>query len=148
MVTLLSSKAFVDYTSSGLENPLSFLILALFYYYYFTKDFNVKTFTTVCLISALAAFNRMDTIIFYVFPLMYFGYQTHKKNKASFNTILKKAVLGFTPFITWLLFSLIYYGFIFPNTAYAKLHTGIESKSFRHFSNINFFLRVTPLSVV
>ena len=28
---LISSKAFVDYTSSGLENPLSYLLLALFY---------------------------------------------------------------------------------------------------------------------
>ena len=28
---LLSSKAFVDYTSSGLEYPLSFLLLCVFY---------------------------------------------------------------------------------------------------------------------
>jgi len=35
--------------------------------------------------------------------------------------------LGFLPFVLWELFSLIYYGFLFPNTAYAKLNTGISS---------------------
>jgi len=35
------------------------------------------------------------------------------------------AVLGFAPFFLWSAFSLVYYGFIFPNTAYAKLNTGL-----------------------
>ncbi|MCJ7799731.1 MAG: hypothetical protein MUP33_08230, partial [Polaromonas sp.] len=33
--------------------------------------------------------------------------------------------LGFSPFILWEGFTLFYYGFLFPNTAYAKLNTGI-----------------------
>jgi arabinofuranosyltransferase len=37
------------------------------------------------------------------------------------------AALGFLPFVFWELFSLLYYGFPFPNTAYAKLGTGISS---------------------
>ncbi|MFH1051257.1 MAG: hypothetical protein V1779_10070, partial [bacterium] len=32
---------------------------------------------------------------------------------------------GFIPFILWEIFSVIYYGFPFPNTYYAKLNTGI-----------------------
>jgi arabinofuranosyltransferase len=35
------------------------------------------------------------------------------------------AALGMAPFILWELFALFYYGFPFPNTAYAKLNTGI-----------------------
>ena len=35
------------------------------------------------------------------------------------------AALGFAPLLLWLAFSLFYYGFPFPNTAYAKLATGI-----------------------
>ena len=31
------------------------------------------------------------------------------------------------PFVTWEILSIIYYGFPFPNTAYAKLHTGIPA---------------------
>src|SRR5262249_30980304 len=37
--------------------------------------------------------------------------------------------LGFAPFLLWELFSLLYYGFPFPNTAYAKLHTGIAERT-------------------
>ena len=36
-------------------------------------------------------------------------------------------VIGFVPFFIWELFSLFYYGFPFPNTAYAKLNTGIAA---------------------
>src|SRR5204863_5777359 len=35
--------------------------------------------------------------------------------------------LGAVPLILWHLFALAYYGFPFPNTAYAKLGTGIPS---------------------
>ena len=37
------------------------------------------------------------------------------------------ALLGLTPLLAWEIFSVIYYGFPLPNTAYAKLGTGIES---------------------
>jgi arabinofuranosyltransferase len=36
-----------------------------------------------------------------------------------------KGIFATTPLLAWLAFSLIYYGFIFPNTYYAKLNTGI-----------------------
>ena len=35
--------------------------------------------------------------------------------------------LGSVPLVLWHLFALIYYGFLFPNTAYAKLGTGLSS---------------------
>ena len=35
-------------------------------------------------------------------------------------------IAGFLPFILWEGFSLIYYGFLFPNTAYAKLSSGVH----------------------
>ena len=34
----LSSKAFMDYTTSGLENPLSYLLAALFLVSYFGEE--------------------------------------------------------------------------------------------------------------
>jgi arabinofuranosyltransferase len=36
-------------------------------------------------------------------------------------------VIGGLPLVAWELFSVVYYGFPFPNTAYAKLSTGIPS---------------------
>ena len=37
---------------------------------------------------------------------------------------LKTLLLGLMPLILWELFSLFYYGFLFPNSAYAKAFTG------------------------
>src|SRR5262249_28217548 len=39
--------------------------------------------------------------------------------------VLRSMALGQLPFLTWEMFSIIYYGFPFPNTAYAKLNLGI-----------------------
>ena len=59
----------------------------------------------------------MDIILLYL-PILIYG---------SFLIRSWKGVLvvfaGFTPFFLWEIFSLIYYGFPFPNTAYAKLNT-------------------------
>jgi arabinofuranosyltransferase len=38
---------------------------------------------------------------------------------------LGAVALGFLPFLIWELFSVVYYGFPFPNTAYAKLGNGV-----------------------
>ena len=39
----------------------------------------------------------------------------------------RAALVGMLPAVLWTLFSLVYYGFPFPNTAYAKLGMGIDS---------------------
>jgi arabinofuranosyltransferase len=77
---LILSVSFVDFSTSGLENPLTHLLLPLFF---------------------LVAM-RVD-------KLRGLGAMT----------------LGLVPFALWAVFSLFYYGFLFPNTAYAKLQTGV-----------------------
>jgi len=57
---------------------------------------------------------------------------------------------GFLPFVAWEVFSIVYYGFPFPNTAYAKLHTGIPAldlarQGLYYFANS---LRMDPLTVI
>src|SRR6185369_11932209 len=69
---LLSSKALIDYTSSGLEYPLSYFLLALFYVRYLERRFDtpspqeLRFFT---LVAALAFVNRSDTALLFVIPL-------------------------------------------------------------------------------
>ena len=70
---------------------------------------------------ALGTLNRMDTILIFM-PALAWGLYRLRTLKA-----LAHAALGFTPFVLWLLFSLIYYGFFFPNTAYAKLNINASS---------------------
>lgn len=57
-------------------------------------------------------------MLFYLPTLIYGGFLGKKQGFLKTAGIL---ILGFSPFILWEFFSLIYFGFPFPNTAYAKL---------------------------
>ena len=122
LVLLISSKAFVDYSTSGLENPLTHLLAAGFLIVYLRREFTAKTIFYLSLLAGLAAFNRMDTVLFYL-PALAYSLLKLKGRKALW------AILGgFVPFLLWELFSLLYYGFPFPNSAYAKLAAGLGSR--------------------
>ncbi|MCX8064724.1 MAG: hypothetical protein N3G21_06070 [Candidatus Hydrogenedentes bacterium] len=120
---LAFSRCFVDYSTSGLENPLTYLILSIFLLAYFRmKDSPLRIFI-LSLFASLSAFNRLDTLLLYI-PALSFEWMTS-------NGKLRNLVyigLGFLPLICWECFSLIYYGFLFPNTAYAKLNNFVERK--------------------
>ena len=116
---LLSSRAFIDFSTSGLENPLTHAILVLFLAIYLRGNIEQKTLFWMCLLAALGTLNRMDTILFFAPPLVYAAWKTRDLKECCLS------MAGFTPLILWEMFSLFYYGFLFPNTAYAKLNTGI-----------------------
>ncbi len=120
LAALISSKAFVDYSTSGLENSLTHLLLVVFVWVYFSKVWNPRTFFYLTMVAALAALNRMDTILFYLPALMWVGLALPKKQ------LLIRFAIGMLPFLLWLLFSIVYYGYPFPNTAYAKLGVDIS----------------------
>lgn len=119
---LFFSKAYIDFSTSGLENPATHLLLAVFLWLFLYKNDiqNQKEIFFLALIAGLTTLNRMDTVLFFIPALIIIFWQ----NK-SWKT-LRAILLGFSPFILWELFSIIYYGFPFPNTAYAKLHTGLN----------------------
>ena len=114
---LVCSKAFVDYSTSGLENPLTHLLLAVFYAVYHRSG--PRTVLWLSLLAALGAVNRLDAMVFFGPSLAYALWQ-----RRSVATLLDCGS-GMMPLALWLLFSLFYYGFPFPNTAYAKLATGV-----------------------
>jgi arabinofuranosyltransferase len=118
---LIFSKAFIDYSTSGLENPLTHLLILIFLYIFLEKDHDLKIGFWLFFIASLVTFNRMDTFLILIPALAMILYE----NKSI--KMLFYAALGFLPFVFWELFSLLYYGFPFPNTAYAKLGTGISS---------------------
>ncbi|MCD4674001.1 MAG: hypothetical protein K8R77_15165 [Anaerolineaceae bacterium] len=124
--TLAMSNAFVDYSTSGLENPLSHLLMVVFLVVYFKKQPTLRKLFWLSLIASLAAVNRSDLLLVYIPALVYSWWQV--RGWRSFGV----AALGQLPLIGWEVFSLVYYGFLFPNTAYAKLNTGIATgESFR-----------------
>jgi arabinofuranosyltransferase len=134
-VTMLAlSKAFVDFSTSGLENPLSHLLLGAFAWIYLTPA-RLPAFLarrpvfTLALVAGLAVLNRQDTGLVVLPGLVHVAVRSTRER--GLRATLAELGLGFAPFGAWLCFSLFYYGFPFPNTAYAKLSTGIEGSRLR-----------------
>lgn len=119
LFALTLSRAFVDYSTSGLENPLTHLLYAAFLVVFFRRPGQMSL---LALLASLAAVNRIDTVLLYV-PVLVFAAATDGRARAA-----AAMVSGFLPFIAWEVFAVLYYGFPFPNTAYAKLfETGVST---------------------
>jgi len=117
------SKPFMEYSTSGFENPLTHLILAVFLLVYIKSrnNFDFKTLFLLSLITALGVVNRLDTLVLFL-PCLVFAFLKLPKIKG-----LYIVSIGLLPAIAWKGFSLFYYGFLVPNTAYAKvMNTGIS----------------------
>lgn len=120
IAALVLSKSFVDYSTSGMENPLTHLLLVLFFIVFFSHERHTpRTVFLAALAVALLMVNRMDTVLL-VGPALAWMLLRSLRLKT-----LLAAALGFMPFLAWEVFSLFYYGFPFPNTAYAKLNTDV-----------------------
>lgn len=119
---LVLSNAFMDYSTSGLENPASHMIVLLFTlgYLKWRDQLSHKQILTLALLASLLTLNRMDLLLLCLPALLDIALTTETVRR------LRPLIAGFTPFILWELFSIIYYGFPFPNTYYAKLNTGIS----------------------
>lgn len=111
---LLASRSFIDYSSSGLENPLSHFLIVIFAYFLLYSSHSKKTLILSLLTSALFL-TRPDAILLIAPALLIHLWQT--KNWPA-------AFLGALPAILWICFSLFYYGAPVPNTAIAKVATG------------------------
>ena len=119
---LCSSKAFIDFSTSGLENPLSHLLLALFAAQYFSARCDRRALVLLSFAASLATCTRIDAMLLYVPPLVATAWRLRTASA------LAALAAGFAPLALWELFSLCYYGFLFPNTAYGKLNTHCEHR--------------------
>lgn len=107
------SKAFLDYSTSGLENPLTHALLALFWWVRWRHPDDRPAATALA--SSLLAITRPDTVLL-VAPAVAMAVAQHRSSRW-----LARFALGLLPLFTWELFSLAYYGAFVPNTAHAKL---------------------------
>ena len=123
LTILVASKSFIDYSTSGLENPLTHLLIVLFVLVFFQYQQSKRYLLWLSLLGSMMILNRMDTVLLFLPALIYAWYRSSQSRLKALKTIF----LAFIPFIAWELFSLFYYGFLFPNTAYAKLNTGISA---------------------
>jgi arabinofuranosyltransferase len=118
VMILASSKAFVDFSTSGLENAASHALIAWYLVALVRSEPGRLTARPIA-IASLALVNRQD-LLWLLGPSLAV-YIVSKRSEYRWRTVL----LGLAPLLLWEAFSLTYYGFAVPNTAFAKLHTGI-----------------------
>ncbi|MBN2340705.1 MAG: hypothetical protein JXX29_03930 [Deltaproteobacteria bacterium] len=111
----LCSRSFVEFGTSGLENPLTHLLL-----FAFVIQYQRRSLFGAALLAGLLGFNRLDTLLLVLPALVYLWYP----RRSIRSTLIVLA--GISPVVLWFVFSIVYYGYPLPNTALAKLCTGID----------------------
>jgi arabinofuranosyltransferase len=123
---LALSKAFIDYSTSGLENPLTHLLLVVFFTIAAAAISDKRRLLSLSLVTALVMVNRLDAGLLVLPALAVTAW------RAGWRRAVPAVLFGMLPLLAWEAFSLIYYGFPFPNTAYSKLATGIPRGELLH----------------
>lgn len=128
VLALSFSSAFVDYSTGGLENPLSHFLLAI-YFTMFIQHRHAMTpriLSRLTILVALILLTRMDLILL-VAPAWFVALWSCRKARPR-TVSIRSLVPGAAILAAWFLFSLIYYGFLLPNSAYAKLGHGTAAR--------------------
>ncbi len=124
LVAITWSSAFVDYSTSGLENALSHALIALLLLTCGQADARPNMAMLRGILVALIGTTRLDLLVL-AGPIAL-------GSVAGWRRTLPWFTLGLAPLAAWETFSVIYYGVPFPNTAYAKLATGIPRPELLH----------------
>jgi arabinofuranosyltransferase len=118
LITLFFSESFLSFQTSGLENSATNFFLLLYFFIFFNlnleKNYNYIFFG---LVGSLIILNRLDHAII-ILPALMYAFFCNK------NALWKRvmfSLFSFLPFILWSCFSIVYYGFLFPNTKYVKV---------------------------
>jgi arabinofuranosyltransferase len=120
LLLLALCNSFTDYSTGGLENPLSHLLLASFIVYLGHTSWKKLDFFILCLIAGSLIANRYDQALL-VLPTLTVVFLVRQ----DWQQDIKRACAGFAPLWLWMSFAWFYYGSIFPDTYFAKMHTGV-----------------------
>jgi arabinofuranosyltransferase len=129
LVALASSRAVIDYTTSGLENALAAALMAASVCVVTRRDRLERGMAPQVLpLAALAgslACTRHDLTLLVAPSLVVAAWRSSRD--VGWRVVAPQLLLGCSPILMWTAFSVVYYGFPFPNTAYAKLQTGLSA---------------------
>lgn len=141
LACLCASRAFVDYSTSGLENPLLHLLVLAFIRVW-TSEPSANRLPALGLIAAATYLTRPDAIVLLAPALGVVAFRSWR----SVPFVLSAAL----PVGLWTLFSLWYYGAPVPNTALAKVGTGIALDAKVVQASALFFdtLKLDPISII
>jgi len=120
LAALLLSQGFIDYSTSGLENPLTHLLVVLIVGLGWYRADAARGLLWLAFLTALALLNRLDLLPLLLPPLAVELWRAGARQRLG-----ALAALGL-PLLAWEAFSLVYFGFLVPNTAPAKLATAVS----------------------
>lgn len=135
----LVSQSFIDYSSSGLENPLSHLLGGLIVAVAMGRFGGEDRPPLLTGLVGLAMLNRIDSAVLFAPVLLVCLFPGLKAKTAGW------CALALSPLIAWTCFSVFYYGFPLPNTAYAKA-IGADIPTGVSFLNAWAYFRATLLN--
>lgn len=146
LAALASSRAFVDFSTSGLENGLVHALLVVFLVIWLRDRARPGGLAGLGLVTAGLLLCRLDLAAL-VAPLLAMALWPARRER------LVSFAAGFAPFAAWEIFSLIYYGQLVPNTALAKLPPEVPAgdlavQGLRYLAATWHFDAVTPLVVL
>ncbi len=134
-VMVLFTTPFIYWSVSGMETSL-FVSLTLLSVYFFLDWEKDKARLAFVVTAILNSFLRPEGIFFFGLLIGFKliqnflsaeDYKLSKKIKASFNSSIKKTLIIYLlPILAHTIFRLVYYGYPFPNTFYAKTEFTIE----------------------
>ena len=117
LVPLLVSPTLTLFFTSGLETPLLSFLFVCFGFVLIRLPSHYWLWLSILTSASICC--RLDAVILYTPIWMHLLYEYRR----SLN--LRDIIVGTIPIQAWMLFSLFYYGFFLPNTALAKLNTGL-----------------------
>lgn len=147
LMALLWSRAFIDYASSGLENPLLYALLALFSWLWLMPENNLQrrtVFLFAC--TSMLVLTRPDAMVFVLPTLFVLVWQL----RTEWRGLLPWMLVGLLPLLGWTAFSLLYYGSPVANTAIAKVATGLDlaSKAQQALNYLIWTLENDPITAI
>ena len=143
---LAFSQAYADYMTSGLENPLSYLLIGLCIYLAHQEEHgkpHAHRLMMLFMLLALLFLNRFDYVLL-ILPLAVYLFFFQGNIRRSFKAVWPVGCIV----LAWFAFAIIYFGAPFPNTFYAKLTAGYPIDQFylRGFYYYQATLQVDPVT--
>jgi len=111
----LGSKSFVEFGTCGLENPLVYLLVALFAQQWFCREAGAVRLRHLGTLGALLVLARQDLVLL-VLPCLVAAVRG-----APWRVALRALLPGALLALAWYLFALVYYGTVIPTPGYGKL---------------------------
>jgi arabinofuranosyltransferase len=124
---LTLSKAFVDFTTSGFETPLTYALLAAFWALYFGVVLPRARTEWLAGVAALLVLTDATAGVL-VLPAL--GLAVWRRRS---DAIWRPLAVAAAPVVVWELFAFLYYGALLPNPAYARWYANVpRAQLIRH----------------